>query len=562
MLYKLKIRNIALIDEIEVTLLGGMNVLSGETGAGKSIIVDSVNLVLGERADRELIRTGEPDASVEAWFSDVPENVNDILAGQQIETDGDLIISRELSVSGKNVCRINGVLVTLSLLKNITDFLVDIHGQHEHQSLFDEKNHITMLDSFDLRIAGLAAEVKSGFEEYCASLRRLRSLFGDVGDRERKIDILKFQIDEIQQAKIFQGEEEELILQKKRLNSAEEIMDVLSVSYNSLYEAEPLNVLSALKDIGVRLSGLGSVDKKYEEMASKIDEAYYSLEDVASSVREDMDSCNFDPGALEEIEERLLLISSLKRKYQDPCAQGEYITKATQQLQDLIDSERLVGELNAKTQELKEKLYEKSTKLSQLRREAAEMFQQKISRQLSDLGMASADFTVNFADIPQIENCSFAENGIDTVEFYISTNKGEPQKPLRKIASGGEVSRIMLALKNIAADKGNIPTMIFDEIDTGISGRMAHVVAEKLRDISRNRQVVCVTHLPQIASMADRNFLVTKESGDEKTNTFIMELIGEERVNEIARLAGGDSDAAKEHAREMIDYAKKYKTEF
>ncbi len=561
MLNKLKLRNIALIDEIEVDLSGGMNVLSGETGAGKSIIVDSVNLVLGERADRELIRSGETTASVEAWFSDVPKSVNNMLSEQQIEPDNELVISRELSVSGKNVCRINGVLVNLALLKSISDLLVDIHGQHEHQSLFDEKNHIAMLDSFDARTADCIAEVRSVYEEYIAADRRLKSLFGDVGDRERKIDILKFQIDEIRQAKVFQGEEDDLILQKKRLNSAEEIMDVLNASYNALYEAEPLNVLSALKDISGRLLSLGHVDKKYGEMAAGIDEAYYALEDIASSVRADMDSCNFDPNTLEEIEERLLLISSLKRKYQDPCIDGEYITKASQQLQDLIDSEKLAGELKAKTDELKEKLYERSVKLSQSRRETAEVFQQKMTQQLSDLGMASAVFTVNFDEIPGADDCSFTENGIDTVEFYISTNKGEPQKPLRKIASGGEVSRIMLALKNIAADKGNIPTMIFDEIDTGISGRMAQVVAEKLQTISRNRQVVCVTHLPQIASMADRHFLVAKESGAQKTNTFIMELSGEQRVDEIARLAGGDSAAAKEHAREMIEYANRFKTE-
>lgn len=562
MLNKLKISNIALIDEIEVSFLSGMNVLSGETGAGKSIIVDSVNLVLGERADRELIRTGEPDASVEAWFSDIPQSVNSILAEQQIEQDNDLVISRELSASGKNVCRINGVLVNLALLKTISDALVDIHGQHEHQSLFNEKNHIMMLDSFDAEIPKASAEVRSAFEEYSGAVRRLKSLFGDVGDRERKIDVLKFQIDEIQHAKIYNGEEDELILQKKRLNSAEEIMDVLSASYEALYDAEPLNVLSALKDISGRLSGLARVDKKYEDMASKINEAYYALEDVTSNIREDIDTCNFDPNTLEEIEERLLLISSLKRKYQDPCIDGEYITKAAQQLQDLIDSERLSVELTAKTEELKEKLYENSVKLSNLRREAGTVFEQKIMQQLSDLGMASAVFSVNFAEIPGIDDCAFTDNGIDTVEFYISTNKGEPQKPLKKIASGGEVSRIMLALKNIAADKGDIPTMIFDEIDTGISGRMAQVVAEKLQAISRNRQVVCVTHLPQIACMADKHFIVTKESDDKKTNTYILELNGEQRINEIARLTGGESDAAKQHAREMIDNAKKYKTEF
>lgn len=562
MLTRLKIRNIALIDEIEVCLSDGMNVLSGETGAGKSIIVDSVNLVLGERADRELIRTGESSASVEAWFSNIPDSVREVLSEQQIEQDQDLVISRELSASGKNICRINGVLVTLALLKEISDLLVDIHGQHEHQSLFDEKNHIMMLDSFESNIAERRTQVESAYKEYVEVSARLKSLFGDVGDRERKIDVLKFQIEEIQHAKINKGEEEELLLLKKRLNSSEEIMGVLNTAHNSLYDAEPLNVLSALKDISARLRGIGRVDEKYDKIAGAIDEAYYSLEDIASNIREDMESYSFDPNALEETEERLLLISNLKRKYLDACIDGEFVTKAMQQLQDLIDGERLVNEFTAKKEELKNVLYTKSVSLSELRKKAAAVFEQKITQQLSDLGMASAVFTVKFADISGMDDCIFTENGIDTVEFYISTNKGEPQKPLRKIASGGEVSRIMLALKNIAADKGDIPTMIFDEIDTGISGKMAQVVAEKLQTISRNRQVVCVTHLPQIASMADRHFMVTKESDENKTNTYIIELSGDQRVSEIARLTGGDSDAAKEHAREMIERAKNYKTEF
>ncbi len=560
MLSRLIIKNIALINEIEISLCEGMNVLSGETGAGKSIIVDSVNLVLGERADRELIRTGCQNASVEAWFENAPQAVCDILASQQIEYEGELVLSRELSASGKNVCRVNGVLVTLALLKEISDLLVDIHGQHEHQSLFDEKNHIAMLDGFDGRIDELKAQVKEAFSDYTEAARRLKSLFGAAGDRERRIDILRFQIDEILKANIKEGEEEELLARKKRMNASEEIMESLSSAYDSLYASESFNALSALKDVSVKLSGLGRIDEKYEHMASAVNDAYYSLEETASDIRREMDECSFDPNELEEIEERLLLISNLKRKYQDPCVTGDYIKKAEQELSDLINSEALAEKLTAESQRLKTALYEKSVSLSNLRREAAAAFEQKMKKQLADLGMTAASFSVKFSDIASIDECTFSENGIDSAEFYISTNAGEPEKPLKKVASGGEVSRIMLAIKNIAADRGGIPTVIFDEIDTGISGRMAQVVAEKLQTISRSRQVICVTHLPQIACMGDRHFLVSKESDGKTTNTNLCELSGEERVSEIARLSGGDSDVAKDHAREMLIRAKNFKT--
>jgi DNA repair protein RecN (Recombination protein N) len=559
MLSRLVIKNIALIDELIIDFTGDMNVLSGETGAGKSIIVDSVNLALGERADRELIRTGAQNASVEAWFSKAPGEAAKILSEQQIEAIGEIVISRELSVTGKNICRINGILVSLTLLKSISDILVDMHGQHEHQSLFNEKNHIEMLDSFGERIEELKDEVGKAYFEYTAVNKRLRSIFGAEGDRERKIDILKFQISEIKQANIKKGEEEELAILKKRMNASEEIMGALSSSYDSLYNAEPLNVLSALKDISGKLKPLSRLDAKYDEIAAKVDDAYYSLDEITSDIRTDMDSFNFDPKELEETEERLAHIGNLKRKYGDPAADGEFIIRAEQELSDLVDSERLEKELTVKSEELKRALYEKSVKLSNLRRETAAVFREKMMEQLADLGMSSATFSVDFHDTPPIGECSFTDSGIDTAEFYISTNKGEPEKPLRKIASGGEISRIMLALKNISADRGGIPTMIFDEIDTGISGRIAQVVAEKLQAISRNRQVICVTHLPQIACMADRHFMVSKTSDENSTKTNVTILESEERISEIARLSGGDSQAAKEHAREMLKNAAGFK---
>ena len=559
MLNRLIIKNIALIDALEVEFASGLNVLSGETGAGKSIIIDSVNLVLGERADRELIRTGAQTASVEAWFGDA-QGIGDILDEQQIEADGELVLTRELTASGKNICRVNGTLVTLSVLKALSDRLVDIHGQHEHQSLLSEKNHMAMLDGFDGKIREAAAAVEKAYEEYTAVIKRQKSLFGSDGDRERRIDILKFQVSEIKQAAISEGEEEDLLAQRARLNASEKIMEALTSAYELLYEAEPVNVLSALKDAGRRLQSIGDVDARYADMASKVDEAYYALEEVASTVRDEMSEDLFDPDTLERIEDRLALIGSLKRKYQDPLATGVFLRRAEQELEDLLGSEALLKELDAKAKVLKQRLYDSSVQLSSLRRDAAKRFEHLIVEQLGDLGMSAACFEVRFLDQPGIEEAVFTPQGIDTVEFYISTNRGEPVKPLRKVASGGEVSRIMLALKTIAADRGGIPTMIFDEIDTGISGRIAQVVAEKLIGISRGRQVVCVTHLPQIASMADRHFLISKHSDEISTHTRLAALDTPERTREVARLTGGDTDVSLAHAAQMLQFATQFKT--
>jgi DNA repair protein RecN (Recombination protein N) len=506
-----------------------------------------------------MIRTGATSAVVEAWFSDA-RGVEDILEEQQIEHDGELVLSRELSALGRNVCRVNGTLVTLGVLKAISDRLVDVHGQHEHQSLLDEKNHIAVLDSFDDSIGQAAAEVRQAYADYNAVLKRLKSLFGSEGERERRIDILKFQINELKQANITEGEEEELQVQRARLHNAERIMEALSASYTALYDAEPMSVLSALRDVSRRLSGLSDVDARYGELAASVDDAYYALEEVASTVRDDMDSALFDSDALERIEDRLALIASLRRKYGDPLVTGEFLRELQRELEELAGSEELQNELNEKAQALRETLYKRCVRLSELRRAAAKRFEMLVMQQLHDLGMENACFEVRFSDMPGIEDAEFTSNGFDTAEFYISTNRGEPVKPLRKVASGGEVSRIMLALKTIAADRGGIPTMIFDEIDTGISGRIAQVVAEKLAVISRGRQVVCVTHLPQIASMADKHFLIEKSSDENATHTRLSALAGEARTQEIARLAGGGSSASLAHAAEMLQRASKFKS--
>ena len=560
MLSRLKIRNIALIDELEISLGEGLCVLSGETGAGKSIIVDSVNLALGERADRELIRTGQDKAVVEAWFEDVPDETVQILASQEIEADGSaLVLSRELSAAGKNVCRINGVLVTLTLLKQVSDLLVDIHGQHEHQSLLSEKNHIGMLDAFGAGIEEERQKTQKLYREFTAVKKRLLSISGSEGDRERRIDMLRYQIDEIEKAAIQKNEEDELKQRKALLNASERISEALSGAYGNLYDDED-NVLAMLKDAGARLKGIDDIDEKFAELSAKTDEAYYLVEEIATGINRQLSESYFDADELEDIEQRLSLISSLCRKYGDAALDGEYIENARAELEDLIGSEELIAKLTAELEASRQLLYEQSCVLSEKRRTTAKDFSLRMQQQLSELGMTGAVFEVNMEELPGIDECSFSANGIDTVEFYISTNRGEPPKPLRKVASGGEVSRIMLALKNIAANQGGIPTMIFDEIDTGISGRMAEVVAQKLKNIAGRRQVVCVTHLPQIASMADRHFRISKSSDESTTTTQVEELCEDGRVEEVARLSGGESSISLMHAREMIDKAREYKS--
>lgn len=560
MLSKLKIKNIALIEQLNISLSEGLNVLTGETGAGKSIIIDSVNLVLGERADRDLIRTGTQFASVEAWFCGAGEYVGDILAEQQIEEWDELVLSRELSVSGKNVCRVNGTLTTLSVLKRISDRLVDIHGQHEHQSLLNEKNHMDLLDGFDGRIAEYKKAVANAYENHSETLKRLRSLTGNDDDRQKRIDILKFQIDEITKANIARDEEQELNMQKARLNSSERIMEALNSSYDALYRAEPQNALYSLRESAKRLESISDVDAVFEEMALRINDAYYAIEEVASKIRNEIETNYFDADSLEKIEERLYFIAGLKRKYNDPTINGVYISAAKQELYDLMQSEDIVEQLLRNEAELKAELYNRSVQLSKIRRETAKLFSAVVVGQLSELGMNDADFSVQFDDIDVIENSSFTKNGIDSPRFYISANKGEPKKPLRKVASGGEVSRIMLALKNIAANKGGIPTMIFDEIDSGISGRIAKAVAEKLVNISRKRQVICVTHLAAIASMADCHFAVQKHSDEKATRSNLLKLGHDERIAEIARLAGADTALSLEHAKQMIEQSDLYKS--
>ena len=563
MLLNLHINNIALIDELDIAFSAGLNVLSGETGAGKSIIVDSLNLVLGERADRELIKSGEERALVEAVF-DISrhERVKRVLDKNEIERMGDtVVLARELWRNDRNVCRVNGTLVTLTIVKQISDLLVDIHGQHEHQTLLHAKNHLGFIDRFgESKINPLRKNVKTLYNDYASIKRSIELLCGDERERERNLDLLRFQIDEITAANLKPGEEDAVIEEKRRLQSAEKIMETLNIGYDGLLSGgDGIAVLDQMKDIINMFEKIADIDPAYQSILERLNEAYYIAEETGVDIREQRDAFFHDTDALSQIEERMNEINHLKRKYGNSIDEiFEYLARSEKEYDRLVNAEEQLGILTEKIKETERKLYNACKSLSEERREIAAQFETMMLKELDDLGMSGAGFKAEFSDIPESEEASYTANGFDKVSFYITLNMGEPLKPLSKVASGGEISRIMLSFKNILGRLDVIETNVFDEIDTGISGRIANVVAEKLASIARERQVICVTHLAQIAAHADRHFLIRKtiEGGRTATATIPLDIDG--RVNEIARLAGGNDTALSlQHARELIEKARR-----
>ncbi|HZJ56762.1 MAG TPA: DNA repair protein RecN [Clostridia bacterium] len=573
MLMHLSVRNIALIDEINLDFHNGLNILTGETGAGKSIIIDAVNLVLGERADRDLIQTGKDYALVEAIFDirgqrDL-DNILDEL-GIEIESDGTLLLMRELAANGRNICRINGRIVTLSALKNVSKYLIDIHGQHQHQSLLNVDQHLELLDMLggDM-ILNSRKEVESIYHTWKGIHKRIRKLSGIGMDGERRKDILSYQIQEIENANLGDNEEEELGNQRAILANSEKIIHIINSIYQNLYTGSNIH-LSVTDLIGEALSDLNQIagiDPKLDELNEKIESFSYILEDIVSEIRDYREQIEYDPSRLDEVEERLEVIRALKRKYGASIPEiTTYLQDIKRELEDLENSRGLLEELAKEEDEILRRLLKASDGLSKKRRKAASFFEQQLLIQLGELGMDKSNFLVNIGpngnseDADRIVN-RITSRGYNTVEFLISTNPGEPVKPLSKIISGGEMSRTMLAFKTILAQVDDIPTLIFDEIDVGISGRIAHVIGEKMGSISRSHQVICVTHLPQIAAMADVHYRVQKEVVDHHTRTNVCRLDMAGRQEEIAKMSGGKklTKASMEHAMELIQAARDYK---
>lgn len=553
MLSQLLIKNIALIEDQTLELDSGFNVLSGETGAGKSIIIDALNLVLGERADKELIRTGEQKALVEGIFN-IEHNhaVKEILEENGIEADDDmLIVVRQISLDGKSLCRVNGCAVTLATLKKIADKLADIHGQHEHQLLLDANSHLSFLDAFAGReLYNQKENVRIAYTYYKTCLEKLNGDWGSEEERAQKIDMLEYQINELTNAQISVGQEEELIKKRDMLTNVDKIKA-------SLYSSAQLISSSALdmvRSASLELSNIA--DSGYQELFERLESVFYELEDIANESHAMAESVEADPYELEKTEDRLSELKKLYRKYA-PDEEGliKYLHDAEDELDRLINAEETIEALRQQAQKFKDEYFKQASKLTAMRHDAAIEFEDRIKEELASLGMKNADFEVDFA-----QEEMFTAEGVDKVEFLFSANAGEEVKPLYKIISGGEMSRFMLAIKSIAANEVTLPVMVFDEIDTGISGEGAAVVAKKMAKLSKKHQIISITHLPQIASMADRHFLIKKFSDGFKTHTEVKVITTLERKSEIARLAGGnETELALKRAEEILLQARLYK---
>ncbi len=570
MLLQLEIQNIALIDEVCIELGEGLNILTGETGAGKSIIIDSIHAILGERVSRELIRTGAEKALVEAVFQINPEDFQDVFdeMGMEPEEDNTLILSREIAQSGRNTCRINGKMVSVSLLKTIGERLIDLHGQHDNQSLLRTENHIGLLDSFGGEaVNSLRGDYTKLLEQYREVRSKLKALSGDSGERERKMDLLRFQIDEIKKARLKENEEEELNKQKLLLANAEKIAGSLASAYSLLFSGDQGGkpATDSINEAILQLNSISRLEEGYGELHKRLQDLLYQLEDIGDEIRGNADGIEFNPALLEEIEDRLDLIYKLKRKYGATIREIHlYCSDAEVQLEEMAKSEETAAALRTKKAGLEKALFEAASRLNEERLKAAHLLESRIGAQLEDLEMKKARFKADIqfdAGSSDAGARKYGSNGLDQVEFLISANAGEPLKPLSRIASGGEMSRIMLAIKTILADVDRIPTLIFDEIDIGISGKAAQKVGEKLSTLSRGHQVLCVTHLAQIASMADQHFLIEKVSDEKSTKTMVSKLPGDGSVMEIARLIGGEtsSETSLKYAEEMLNNARKLK---
>ena len=553
MLEHLHIRNVALIKESEISFGDGLNILTGETGAGKSMIIDSLQFALGGRAGKDFLRHGEKQAAVEALFSVQSQALTEKLAENGIvpEEDGTLLITRTLSEAGKSVCRINGSTVTVGMLKEIAEDMIDIYGQHEHQSLLNPVKHIRLLDRF------CGAGFGEAMEEYKNSRQRLKDLekqltilIGDESQREQRMDMLLFQKEEIEAAELQEGEEDALLEQKKRLSSMERLIRLTGESVTLLYDGDDRapSACDQLGDALAKLQEAAEYDAALSPLADALADGYAAVEDCARELKREAEEQEADPEELERIEERLQLFYKLKRKYGGSIeAVLEFYEKAVQELEFLSNSSEKAAELSAKKAAEEKRLSALAETLTARRRATAEQVEEQIETALHDMEMKHARFHIQIE-----EKADWGADGKDKVEFLISANAGEPLKPLAKIASGGEMSRVMLALKTVLVDADEIGTFIFDEIDTGVSGRTARRVGEKMRFLGGKRQLLCITHLPQIAAMADNHFLIEKESDAGETVTRVTALDEEGAVREVARLMNDVTETTLAAARELL----------
>ena len=549
MLVSLTIRNIALMDEMQVEFSRGLHVLTGETGAGKSILVDAVALLLGGRAQKELIRHGEEKARVEGIFdvADCPA-VQELLKEQELDEGNELILSREITAQGRSSCRVNGALLPLSQYQAFTGLLMDIHGQHEHQSLMDEKRHLTFLDATgDEGHQALLSRVQEDYAVWRESRKRLETLQKQSAQASERMELLRIRQKELKNAKLIPGEEDELARERDRFRNVEKIEEGLRDAYDAVYGgADP--AAEALRQAVNALTPIEGLDDQYASLRARLDGLYYEAEDIGLTLRDLLSHLDSDPDRMEAVQARLDLIRRLSRKY-GGAGTGEMVEKLKEIEAELAGFESLDDDLDRAAKDEKrlgQQYAAAAEELTRARKKLAAKFEKEMETQLQDLNMAGTKFRVS------LPSCPPGVQGCETAAFLIAPNRGEEMQPLSKIASGGELSRLMLAIKSVAAQREGVPSMIFDEIDTGISGRAAQVVGEKMAMIARERQVLCVTHLQQIAALADHHYLVEKYFDGDRTHTRLTPLEGEARVNEIARMLGGDADSARKHAREML----------
>ena len=554
MLSVLKIENIAIIESAEIEFSRGFNVLSGDTGEGKSIILDSINAVLGFRTSRELIRTGASEARVAALFSSVSENVEKKLLelSLPVAPDKNILVSRVISPD-KNVCKVNNALTNVSALREIGAELISIHGQQDNRELLNNETHISYIDSIgDLN--GLVWDYSTLYNELLSLKSKIKKLSGNKEEKARRIDILSYQIDELEKAEINPGEWESLKNRRTELQNFERIQESLTASYAALsggdsYKGAVEMVSGAFRE----LSSISKFSNEIQSISEKLGDLYYELSDIADTVRDSISGDGYNPLELEDIENRLDLLYKLSKKYGETEEDMlQYLENAKTELSEISLSDEVLDELKVKYSEKLIETENLAKTLSEKRKKEAKIFCEKVCEELRFLDMPSVEFLVDFKEV------DLCENGIDSVEFLISANVGEIPKPIAKIASGGELSRIMLALKTVLADKDKISTMIFDEIDAGVSGRAALKVASKLKDVSNGKQVLCVTHLAQLMSYADSHYLIEKAVRDGKTYTGVTILDLEGRKKEIARITSGGeiTQTQLDNALEMINNAK------
>jgi DNA repair protein RecN (Recombination protein N) len=559
MLQELSVKNFAIISSLQLEFQMGMTVLTGETGAGKSIIIDVMGLLTGGRGSSDYIRQGASKCTLEGLFT-MPKNQEliNLLEELGIERDDDaLVIQRDISASGKNVCRVNGRIINIANLRKIGEFLVDIHGQNEHQELMQSERHIHMLDDFGGKeLLKRKEQYENSYSEYRMIATKVRNRQKNEKEFAQRMDMLQFQSDEIAGAQLVVGEEEQLLEERNKLGNFQKIADALAISYGAINGESD----SSLDKIGYAMNELQSIeslDPEYKAISEAVQNSYYLLQEASADLARNIDSLELDENRLNEVENRLELIRQMKRKYGESIETIlAYYQEITRELADADFLEGKTGELESLLIEKKNQVIKHGLQLREMRKKVAEQLEKNILHELKELYMERTEFDVRFTELPEDQ---FTEEGLDQVEFYITTNPGEPLKPLVRVASGGELSRVMLALKTIFSKSQGITSIVFDEVDTGVSGRVAQAIADKIYQISEDSQVLCITHLPQVAAVADYQYFIEKEIVGERTETKVRRLKQEERVTEIARMLSG-SEITKltvEHAEELLSMAGK-----